>query len=94
MITIAGRQVNIGDPLYHLPYMSWGTVIGYDSSGTAKLQLTGGNGSQRTLYVQQGGKVNNVRVIYWHAPLVLDLPRQDVGSYQRTLDKMVQEFEP
>lgn len=91
MISVAGRQVFEGDPLYHTGFQAWGTVIGYDG-GSAKLQIIGGNGQPRILYVQQGGLVNGARVIYWHEPLRLDLPFQNIAKYQRLMDNIVAEF--
>lgn len=90
-ITVAGREVFVGDPLYHIGFKAWGVVSGYDT-GSAKLELTGSGGQQRTLYVQQGGRVNGVRVIYWHEPILLDLPFQNVSKYQRLLDAIVAEM--
>lgn len=92
-ITIAGRLVKQGDPLYHTAFQAWGTVVGFDG-GSAKLQLAGANGQTRILYVQQGGRVNGVRTVYWHEPLQLDLPQQDVTKYQRLLDNLVAEIQP
>lgn len=91
MITIAGRQVVIGDSLYNTALQAWGVVTRFDS-GSVVLQITGANGRPRNLYVQQGGFVNGVRVIYWHEPLVLDRPYQNVGKYQRLLDAIVEEM--
>jgi hypothetical protein len=90
-ITVAGRQVLLDDPLYHTGFKAWGVVIGFDG-GSAKLEINGANGQQRVLYVQQGGLVNGVRVIYWHEPLRLDLPFQNITKYQRLMDNIVAEF--
>lgn len=90
-ITIAGRAVKVGDPLYHTGFQAWGTVDRFDG-GSAVLSITGANGRPRKLYVQQGGMVNGVRVIYWHEPLVFDRPYADVTKYQRLLDALVAEM--
>lgn len=89
-ISIAGRTVMIGDPLYHTGLRSWGTVIGYDG-GSAKVEISTG-GQPRTVYVQQGGRVNNVRVMYWHEPIIFDMPFQNIDKYQRLLDAITVEF--
>lgn len=90
-ISIAGRIVTVGDPLYNTAMRAWGTVSGYDGL-SAVLTITGNDGASRTLYVQQGGYVNNLRVIYWHEPLVLDLPFQNITKYQQVLNSLVTEF--
>lgn len=90
-ITITGRHVLIGDPLYHTGFKAWGTVSGYDGN-SAKLDIIGANGQPRTLFVQQGGLVGGVRVIYWHEPLVFEVPFQSVSKYQRLLDAIVAEM--
>lgn len=91
MITIAGRQVNIGDSLYNTALQAWGVVQEYDGL-SAVVRLTGANGRPRDLRVQQGGLVGNVRLFYWHEPLELDRPYQDVQKYQRLLDAIVGEL--
>jgi hypothetical protein len=91
MISVAGREVKIGDPLYHIGLRAWGTVTGSDV-GSAILTITGANDQSRSLYFTAGGMVNGKRVIYWHEPLVLDVPYQNIGKYQAILNALVQEF--
>ena len=43
-------------------------------------------------FYPNGGIVNNVRVVYWHAPLVLDLPTADITKYQTLLNALVTAF--
>lgn len=93
-VVIAGRTVRKGDALYHTGFQAWGTVENFDSASVALLRLIGPNGAPRTLRVLTGGNINGVRNIYWHVPMVLDLPEQDVGRYQRLLDTAVTEFQP
>jgi hypothetical protein len=93
MIVIAGRTVQLGDPLYHTGFKAWGTVVGFDT-GSARLQIIGANAAPRILYVQTGGMVNGRRVIYWHEPLTLDLPVQNIGKYQAIVNALVSEFSP
>jgi hypothetical protein len=88
---IAGRHVLLDDPLYHTGFKAWGVVEGFDG-GSAKLRLTGANGQTRIIFVQQGGFVNGVRVVFWHEPLRLDLPFQNITKYQRLMDNIVAEF--
>lgn len=93
MIVIAGRTVLLNDVLYHTGFRAWGTVIGFDT-GSAKLNIVGANGQARVIYVQTGGLVNGVRAVYWHEPLVLDLPFQNITKYQTVLNAVVAEFTP
>ena len=91
-IVIAGRQVEVGNSLYHTAFKAWGVVKGFDPSGPALLELNASNNQKTILYVQNGGIVNGVRVIYWHAPLVLDLPTSNIAKYQTLLDALVTAF--
>lgn len=90
---ITGRQVKVGDTLYHKGLESWGTVVRFDPSGSAEFHITGPKGV-RKLLVQSGGIVNSRRQLYWHAPLVLDLNRKDVSAVQRVVDILAGELVP
>lgn len=90
-IVIAGRQVAVGNSLYHVGFKAWGVVKGFDPSGPALLELTAGSQTV-TLFVQNGGIINGVRQVYWHAPLVLDLPTPNTTKYQTLLDALVENF--
>jgi hypothetical protein len=90
-IIVAGREVKLNDALYHIAFRAWGTVTGFDD-GSAILTLQGANNQTRNLYFLTGGIVNGNRVIYWHEPIALDLPFQDIGKYQAVLDTLVREF--
>lgn len=90
-ISIAGRQVVIGDTLYHTGFRTWGTVIGYDTN-SAVLEIIGQNDSRRKFFVSNGGMIGAVRQVYWHEPLVLDRPYQDVTALQNVVDALVLEF--
>lgn len=91
-VIIAGRTVVVNDALYHIGFRAWGVVDSFDPGGAAKLRITGTDGQSRLVYVTNGGNVAGARVIYWHAPLQLDLPYQDIGRYQAVLDTLVSEF--
>ena len=91
-IHIAGREVFAGNALYHVGYQAWGVVKGFDPSGPALLELSASNNQKVTLFVQSGGIINGVRVVYWHAPLVLDLPTANIAKYQTLLDALVLNF--
>lgn len=90
-IKIAGRTVRKQDPLFHVGLNTWGVVEGFDV-GTAILKISGANGAERRMFVQNGGMVNGVRAVYWHEPLVLDLPTQNIGAIQSVVDAIVAEF--
>ena len=91
-IVIAGREVVVGNSLYHTGFKAWGVVESYDPSGSAVLKLTGINGHDVRLYALNGGMINGVRVLYWHVPLGLDLPTADVTKYQTILNALVANF--
>lgn len=91
-IIIAGRTVQNGDPLYHIGYHAWGVVKGFDSTGPALLEINAGGGHKRTLFVANGGLINNKRLVFWHVPLVLDLPYANVTKYQALIDTAVEQF--
>lgn len=90
-VVIAGRVVQQDDPLYHTGFQAWGTVVGFDGMSVALLRITGAGGT-RILRVLSGGTINGVRTVFWHQPLVLDLPVQDIGQYQRMVNALVTEF--
>jgi hypothetical protein len=73
MLTIAGSNVHLGDSLYITRAGGFGLVthVG-ETSATVRVQLPAG---PRDFTVSQGGLISGVRGAYWHAPIVLDLPR-------------------
>ncbi len=89
-VSIAGRTVKLRDTLYHTGFRAWGEVVGFDT-GSAKLKLTNGD-RERVIYVHNGGTVNGVRAVYWHAPLQLDLPVNNIEKFQRMVNALAQEF--
>lgn len=90
-IIIAGRAVKIGDELYHIGFESWGRVTRYDPSGSAEFVIKG-RGGERKMLVQQGGRVNTRRLLYWHEPILLDLPFQNVSAIRRIMTIMASEL--
>lgn len=88
-IIIAGREVHVGDVLYHTGYQAFGIVHALDMNA-ARLRFTNGV-NQREIFVGPGGIVGGRKQVFWHQPLQLDLPMQDIGSYQRILDALVGE---
>lgn len=90
-IMIAGRAVKKGDSLYHRGFEAWGYVSRFDPSGSAEYILKGPHG-ERKMLVLNGGIVNGRRQLFWHEPIQLDLPRQDVKSLQRVVDAVAAEL--
>lgn len=90
-ILIAGRPVKKGDRLYHRILESWGTVTGYDPSGSAQLTIRG-KGGIRKMLVRQGGMVNNRRAVQWHPDIKLDMPFADISAVQRVVDVLASEL--
>jgi len=92
MIRIAGKRVKKGDWLYHGRAEVWGQVVGFDPTGPAIFKVTVPQHGERTLLVQNGGKINGIKVIYWHEPLNLDLPFNDLTRIRRLVDFYVKEL--
>lgn len=90
---IAGRQVKIGDSLYHKGLESWGVIARFDPTGSAEFHVKGPKGTRKVL-AQSGGVVNSRRQLYWHQPLTLDLDRRDVSALQRVVDILAKELVP
>lgn len=88
-VIIAGREVKVGDSLYHMGHQAWGTVVLLDTN-SAKLRIGNAVG-YRDVYVSAGGIAGGKRQVYWHEPLVLDMPFADIGRYQRALNALVGE---
>lgn len=91
-IKIAGRRVCVGDRLYHKGWDTYGTVTGYDPSGSAWLSIVSSTGQRRTMAVTEGGKVAGVKMCYWHKGIDLDLPVEDVSAIQSIVDLFVAEM--
>lgn len=87
-IKIANRQVAVGDRLYHAKLGQWGVVTRFDTSGPAILEIDVPPYGPRRLFVQNGGRINNERLVYWHEPLKLDLPTSDVRFMQSIVDDL------
>ena len=90
MISIAGRIVPVGTPLYNTTMRAWGIVHSYDGP-VAILRFSLPNDRHRDVRITEGGFSQGVRVAYWHVPLVLDLPTNSVVRYQHVIDTLVQE---
>lgn len=85
-IKIANRTVAVGDRLYHAKLDRWGVVTRYDTSGPAILEVEVPPYGPRRFYIQNGGRINGDRQVYWHEPLELDLPTSDVRFMQSIVD--------
>lgn len=90
---IANRLVKIGDTLYHKSLGVWGTVSRFDRTGSAVFEIKDGM-RRRELIVQDGGLIFGKRQLYWHSPVVLDLPKQDISAIQRIVDAVASELTP
>lgn len=89
---IAGRDVQVGNRLFHSEYGLWVTVTRFDSSGSASVRVIFNDGRQHDFFIQNGGLQNGRRVLFWHEPLYLDLPSADTSKIQRVVDLLVAEF--
>lgn len=91
-IKIAGRSVPVGARLYHIRWDAFGSVTGYDPTGSAIMKLTNRSGMERNIHVQNGGKVNGVKLVYWHKKIDLDLPIDDVTMLQTVVNTVSDEM--
>lgn len=86
---ITGRQVKVGDTLYHQGLDAWGTILRFDPTGSAEFQIRNKNKS-RVLMAQNGGKVHGKRQLYWHKPIQLDLPYSNISAIQKVVDAVAE----
>lgn len=91
MIQIAGRRVAIGDRLYHKGLGVWCRAMRHDPSGSLEVQVQNALGG-RVFLITNGGMHNGQRQMYWHEPLNLDMPFDDVSKYQELLDVLAERF--
>lgn len=87
-VTIAGRELKPGDRLYHMTHRSFGTVLRIQPT-TAEVQFHTTHGTKFKVYVNDGGMVSRKKLIYWHKPLDLDFPHEDISKIQAVLDAVI-----
>lgn len=90
---IAGRPIKAGDVLYHKSLGVWGVVQRIDRTGSAVFEIKNGS-RKRELVVQDGGRIFGKRQLYWHEPIKLDIPQQDIAAVQRIVDAVAGELYP
>jgi len=88
-IKIAGREVKTGDHLYHSRLGSFGRVLRVQSKNI-ELHVSTRQGAEVVFFVTEGGKINGEKLVYWHPPLVLDVPYRDISHLQALLDNAVE----
>lgn len=80
-IRVAGVPISLGDRLFSRRAAAWGTIVQILDSA-AVLSITKGE-TTRTYTVTEGGLVAGSRDVYWHAPLELDLPKNELHKLQK-----------
>lgn len=92
-IAIAGKQVVKGSKLYHITLQMWGYVVDVDTdTSTAVIEFKTVNGLQvHRFTVTQGGLINGRRALYWHEPIYLDLPTENVETIQKVVDVLAED---
>ena len=85
-MNIAGKPVLQGNELWHIGFRQWVKVV--STSPSTIVELTGANGEKSKFVVTEGGNIAGRRQLYWHQPLVLDLPDRDVSAYQTFVDAL------
>lgn len=89
---IAGRQVKLGDRLYHQGYRKWGEVTRLDSSGSVDVTFRQG-ARARIVVAQDGGMVLDKRQLYWVEPVQLDLQDGDMAKAERIVNFVIRELQ-
>ena len=87
-MNIAGKPVLLGDELWHMGFRQWVRVVSVTPSTV--VELVGVNGEKSKFVATEGGNIAGRRQLYWHQPLVLDLPDRDVSAYQIFVDALKQ----
>jgi hypothetical protein len=88
MITIAGKNTTVGDELWHVGLRLWAQV-----TATGIVTINGVNDQKVKYSFTTGGVINGKKQLYWHSPLILDLPVRDISKYQRIMDALVKELQ-
>lgn len=87
-VTIAGREVKEGDNLYHTGFRSFGVVTRVQNRNV-EVQFHNKLGRSFKLYIEQDGIIGREKLVYWHKPLDLDVPLEDVTGVQAVVDAVV-----
>lgn len=90
MAMIAGRRVRRGDKLWHYTLRRWATVIEAAPDGhslVVEVQGLGHNGKANLQAVDD--TINGMKELYWHEPIKLDLPIDDVSHIQNALEVLI-----
>jgi hypothetical protein len=82
MTTIAGKQTEVGDELWHNALGLWAQV-----TAPGIVTINGINDQKVKYAFTEGGKINGKRQLSWHFPLVFESASRDVTKYQALLDK-------
>lgn len=88
-IKIAGREVKINDNLYHMSYEVFGTVVEV-SSNSVTLRIENSIGGTRDIIVLEDGIVAGKKKVYWHEPILFDLPFKDLSPIQAVITNILE----
>lgn len=81
--------MKVGDSLYHVRAGVWGQIVGFDPTGPAIFEVNTGDHRSRRILIQDGGKVNGIKMLKWHEPVSVDLPFSDVSRLQHLIDFLI-----
>lgn len=80
-IRVANYPLALGDRLYSRRAAAWGTIVQI-LDNAAVMSVTKGE-TTRLYTLTEGGLVAGSRDVYWHAPIALDLPKDQMYKLQK-----------
>ena len=87
-MVISGKNVALGNELWHMGFRQWATVV--QDTPHVIVELTDLSGRKYSFVATEGGLISGRRQLYWHQPLVLDVPDRDISKYQSFVDTLTQ----
>lgn len=85
---ISGKQATIGSELWHIGFRQWAVVT--QTAPDTTVELTDLSGRKYSFVATDGGLIAGRRQLYWHQPLMLDVPERDISKYQAFVDTLTQ----
>lgn len=87
MITIAGKNTNVGDELWYDALGLWARV-----TEEGIITVKGVNDQVVKHRFTNDGKIGGKVRLSWHQPIKLSLPTRDITKFQALLDTAVAQF--
>jgi hypothetical protein len=81
MITVAGKNTQVGDELWHNGLRLWARV-----TEPGIVTINGINDQKVKYAFTNGGLINGKKQLSWHQPIVFESTSRDISKYQALLD--------